>query len=333
MRCRVCFEERETDKDAFCRECRNLCRECLSRKGTIVKLLLVNHEYVCEACGVVSRNLLVDNLASRGAVAFRDLEQMNKQAVVDDDGRRDEIWAWANHVMDQIHELSHYNTELRASLESRVMQLIKLCLAHSPQVRRSAPPDYSFDRFILPKDREIVAVAVVILALENMRQFLGNTFSVLDRYPEDVQKRVLRFKSRMESSSVLDLNMANYTDRVFARIVCMCNNIGLPFKLVDRIQARFKEIIRTVLMNGKNTSHLAASVIVHSCDGCKLFSDVDIKLTQSQIGTLCGSVGVKPRALASHVRQLHKKCCYTPPPPPPPTSRKRARPKKTSTDE
>lgn len=316
--------------DFYCEKCALTCSSCLNLpERLVVDLQLVGHEYICPRCGDV--DMKNSHSVSKGKVEFsaKDNYDMGQVDVFDThrDPRFIEVRGYIDSIMDNNTGLYTHSESVRKDLMCCVMRIVSKCLYYSPHIRRSVPYNERPDRFTLPKDREVLAYATLMIALDNMRQFSARNFNLLANQPSDKAKKISALKVRIETSSLLNIfaavhgvakqpkaviGISSCMDRVLQRLVNMCNEINLPYKISHRLQERLKEIVMGVLMNGKNTSHLAAAVIVHCCEDCPKFTCYKQALTPSQVEIICESVNLKPRALVSHVKQLSAVCCKTP---------------------
>lgn len=296
-----------------CNLCKLMCKFCGFEAGGH-KLEIVGSDYLCMNCGRLDTRR-VETTVRQGAVAYKEIGNYTIQSgdTVTAERRGPYIHS-LNTLIENIHDLTLIEEAMRVQLQKCTMKIIDRCLLHSQTIRRKTPYNERPERFVLPRNRDLLTVAALLIALDNMRQFCGKKIHVLQTLNKEDADRVTSLKCRIETSSLLNIfdgnviRMATCKEKLEMMFITLCNEINIPHKAVLALSKRFDEIIRSVMMNGKNNNHLAAAVIVHCLGECEKF-ETKIDLTETQLDLLCSRVSLRKKALLTHIKQLTVACC------------------------
>jgi hypothetical protein len=214
-----------------------------------------------------------------------------------------------------IPDLCHMSTTMQDIVLESAMRVIGRCLLHSPHVKKRTPYHEQPERFALPRDNQILAIAALLLAGDNLRQTSGADFGLHEKFSADIMIKANRLKVNIETSSLLNifdgsvLRMASCIEKIQHRMLTCCSAADINYNVIIALRKRLEETINDVTLNGKNSSHLTGAVIIHCLGDCSGFEH-KIVLSEHQIDTICSRLSLTKRALMTHTKQLRAICRY-----------------------
>lgn len=284
------------------------CKQCKE-----VDLIFDRHQFVCPRCAQCSTLVLEDSFYTR--VPFKDREQYKKKPF-EVDKRLGGVKRTTREILARMDVFTFAADPLFQAVQDKVDKLLERCFPPLERKIKQEGDSAQLKRdFPMPREAEIVASACILIVLSNMHQFNGRirTWEIVP--DKDKLKKVLKLKSRIESSEMVNVfnsgivTRAPESEKSSNLMERICNELDLPYKFTCFLLKRFQYISDTILMDGRHTSFLIAGVILHCLSPLCRACPHKTQLVPEQLQLLSLRLNIKPASLPNYEEQLGQKCC------------------------